>query len=129
MKNLSINLANKLSKISDFWSPRVIAEMTDHTHAIASTWQAKLAKLEGEFVWHEHANADETFLVIDGELDIELRDGTVTLRVGELFVVPRGVEHRPIANSECHVLILEPKGVVNTGEAGGPLTADQDQWI
>src|SRR5205823_4867089 len=116
-----IKLTEKLAQFSDHWAPRVVAELNDY--------QFKLVKLEGEFVWHSHADTDEAFLVIDGELDIEFRNQTVTVRPGELFVVPRGVEHITRAHRECSALIIEPRGVVNTGNAGGPLTAKNDDWV
>ncbi len=116
-----INLQDKFQKFSDHWSPRVIAELNDY--------QFKLAKFEGEFVWHSHADTDEAFFVVEGDLRIELRDGQVRLGAGEMFVVPRGVEHRPVAETECKVLMIEPRDVVNTGEAGGDKTAENDVWI
>ncbi|WLT31974.1 cupin domain-containing protein [Geothrix sp. PMB-07] len=116
-----INLAEKLARFQDHWAPRVIAEMNDY--------QFKLVKLEGEFVWHAHEDTDEAFLVLRGEMEIAFRDGAVTLRAGELFVVPKGREHITRATAECQALILEPRGVVNTGDAGGNLTAAQDAWI
>ena len=116
-----INLKEKLDAFDECWSPRVIAELNDY--------QFKLAKLDGEFVWHEHPDTDEAFLVISGEMSIELRDGCVRLGEGELFVVPRGTEHRPVAEAGCQVLLVEPRGVVNTGNAGGDLTADNDVWV
>ncbi len=109
------------SKFSDHWSPRVIAEMNDY--------QFKLAKVEGEFVWHDHPDTDEVFIVIEGELDIEFRDGSVSLTSGELFVIPKGVEHKPRAITECKKMLVEPKGVVNTGDTGGELTAVNDIWV
>lgn len=117
----SINLASKLSLFSEQWSPKVIAELNDY--------QFKLAKFEGEFVWHTHEDTDEAFLVIEGEMQIGFRDREVTVKKGELFIVPKGVEHITRAKSECHAMIIEPKGVVNTGEAGGDLTAKNDIWI
>ena len=99
----------------------MVAELNDY--------QFKLVKLQGEFVWHAHADTDEAFLVIDGEMEIGFRDRTVTLRAGELFVVPKGVEHITRAARECHALIIEPRGVVNTGDAGGAQTAANDVWI
>lgn len=120
-KHVPISLAEKFAEIPEAWSPRVIAELNDY--------QFKLARLKGEFVWHSHADTDEAFLVVEGELRIELRDGSVEMRAGDLYVVPRGVEHRPVAESECRVLLVEPRGVVNTGDAGGPLTAEIDRWI
>ena len=117
----SVNLSEKLNKFSDFWAPRVIAEMNDY--------QFKLVKVEGEFVWHTHDDTDETFIVLDGELIIEFRDKTITLKKGEMIVVPRGVEHKPSAQQECQIMIIEPKGVINTGDARGPLTTENDVWI
>lgn len=121
MNRTPINLREKLALFSDQWSPRVIAEMNDY--------QFKLAKLQGEFVWHDHPDTDEAFIVVHGEMEIGFRDGTVTLHVGEMYVVPRGVEHITRAKEECHVLIIEPRGVVNTGDAGGEKTAPNDVWI
>ena len=116
-----VNLVEKLSAFSEFWAPRVVAEMNDY--------QFKLVKLEGEFVWHSHQDTDETFLVIAGEMEIGFRERTVTVRAGELFVVPKGVEHITRAARECHALIVEPRGVVNTGDAGGAMTARNDVWV
>ena len=118
---LPINLAEKLATFTEHWSPRVVAELNDY--------QFKLLKLQGEFVWHDHQDTDEAFLVLDGEMEIGFRDRTVTLRTGELFVVPKGVEHITRAVRECSALIIEPRGVVNTGEAGGQLTAKNDVWV
>ena len=115
-----INLSEKLTLFSEHWSPRVVAEMND--------CQFKLVKLQGEFVWHDHTDTDEAFLVLDGEMEIGFRDRTVTLRTGDLFVVPKGVEHITRAARECSALLIEPRGVVNTGEAGGTLTAKNDVW-
>ena len=117
---LPINLAQKLALFTEHWSPRVVAELNDY--------QFKLVKLQGEFVWHAHADTDEAIMVLDGEMEIGLRDRTVTLRPGELFVVPKGVEHITRAARECSALIIEPRGVVNTGDAGGRLTARNDVW-
>lgn len=121
MEYLPINFEDKFSKFSDHWSPRVIAELNDY--------QFKLVKVEGEFVWHEHSDTDEVFVVIEGTLEIEFRNGSVILNPGEMFVVPKGVEHRPVAKSECKMMLVEPKGVVNTGDAGGELTAKADVWV
>ena len=115
-----INLSEKLTLFTEHWSPRVIAELNDY--------QFKLVKLQGEFVWHDHQHTDEAFLVLEGEMEIGFRDRTVTLRKGELFVVPKGVEHITRAAQECSALIIEPRGVVNTGDAGGDLTAKNDVW-
>ena len=92
-------------------------------------YQFKLVKVEGDFVWHTHDDTDETFIVLDGELIIEFRDKTITLKKGEMIVVPRGVEHKPSAQQECQIMIIEPKGVINTGDARGPLTTENDVWI
>ena len=116
-----INLREKLAGLLEHWSLRVVAELNDY--------QFKVAKFEGDFVWHEHAETDEAFLVLEGSMGIEFRDRTVRLNAGELLVVPRGVEHRPFAESECQVLLIEPRGVVNTGRSGGELTADNDRWL
>lgn len=117
----SISLASKLSKINEHWSPRVVAEMNDY--------QFKLVKVEGEFVWHDHPDTDEVFIVVKGSLDIQFRDGSVALRSGEMFVVPRGVEHKPVAENECHIMLVEPRGISNTGASSGELTAPNDVWI
>ncbi len=121
MSRQAINLADKFSKFSEHWSPRVIAEMNDY--------QFKLVKVQGEFVWHDHPATDEVFIVLEGTLELQFRDGSVELSAGEMYVVPKGVEHRPVAEAECKVMLVEPRGVVNTGEAGGALTADNDIWI
>lgn len=117
----ALNFGELLGRIDDYWTPRVIAAMNDY--------RFKLAKLKGDFVWHRHEETDEAFIVLAGELTIELPDGRVELREGEMYVVPRGTEHRPRARGECHVLLVEPAGVVNTGNAGGGLTAETDAWI
>lgn len=116
-----INLTEKLSKFSETWSPKVIAEMNDY--------QFKLAKIKGEFVWHKHDDTDEVFIVLSGEMQIDFRDRSIKLAEGEMFVVPKGVEHKPIAIDECQIMLVEPRGVINTGEAGGDLTADTDVWV
>lgn len=116
-----IRFDDKFRSFSEHWSPRVIAEMNDY--------QFKLVRIQGEFVWHEHADTDEVFIVLGGEMSIEFRDGRVELAAGEMFVVPKGVEHKPAAAGECRVLLVEPRGVVNTGDAGGALTADNDVWV
>ena len=116
-----INLKEKLSKFSDHWSPKVIAEMNDY--------QFKLVKIQGEFVWHNHDDTDETFIVIEGEMKIEFENETLQLNEGDMFVVPKGVEHKPWAENECKVMIIEPRGVLNTGNSKGDLTASNDVWI
>lgn len=117
----AINLLQKFDRIAEAWQPRVVAELNDY--------QFKIVKLEGDFVWHSHAETDEAFFVIEGELRIDFRDGEVTVRPGELYVVPKGVEHKPFAEDEVKLLLIEPRGVKNTGEAGGERTAPNDVWI
>lgn len=116
-----VNFADKFSLLTEQWSPRVIAEMNDY--------QFKLARLQGEFIWHSHAETDETFIVIEGELRIAFRDGEVTVRAGEMVVVPRGREHKPIAEHEVKLLLVEPRGTPNTGDQGGERTVPGDVWI
>jgi mannose-6-phosphate isomerase-like protein (cupin superfamily) len=116
-----VNFREKLAKFSQHWSPKVIAEMNDY--------QFKLVKFQGGFVWHDHKDTDEAFIVLDGQMQIEFRDGIARVSAGEMFVVPKGVEHRTRAASECQTLLIEPRGVVNTGNAGGELTAPIDEWV
>ena len=110
-----VDLDSKFAAFSELWSPKLVARVNDY--------EIKLVRLEGEFVWHAHEDTDELFLVVDGQLTIQLRDRDVVLGPGQLFVVPRGVEHCPRADHEVKALLLEPAGVVNTGDAGGELTA------
>jgi len=121
MTNSAIDIQQKLSLCTEHWSPKVVARLNDY--------EIKLVKLQGEFVWHGHEETDELFLVISGDLTIQLREGDVTLGPGQLFVVPRGVEHCPIAAGEVHAMLIEPAGVVNTGDAGGELTATYDDSL
>lgn len=122
MNHTSINFQEKLSKFTEHWSPRIIAQLND--------CQFKLAKVQGEFVWHDHPDTDEVFIVIKGHLVILFRDGEVSLDEGEMYVVPKGVEHKPVAEKECHILLVEPAGLVNTGSATeSELTAPNDIWI
>lgn len=116
-----VNLNLKLSMFSDHWAPRIIAQF--------NAYHIKLVKLQGEFVWHSHPETDEVFLVLAGQLTIHFRDGEVVLDPNELYVVPRGVEHMPSASTECHVLLIEPAGTINTGNTGGERTAANDAWI
>jgi mannose-6-phosphate isomerase-like protein (cupin superfamily) len=116
-----VDLADRLAQFSEHWSPKVIARLNDY--------EIKVVKIQGEFTWHTHEETDELFLVLAGELTIQLRDGDVVLRPGQLHVVPRGVEHCPIAAGEVHAMLIEPAGVVNTGDAGGPLTAGYDDSL
>ena len=116
-----INFSEKLSEFSDHWSPKVIAEMNNY--------QFKLVKIEGDFIWHNHADTDETFIVLEGSMFIELEDETVELNEGEMYVVPKGVNHKPYALEECKVMLVEPRGVLNTGTIDNDLTASNDEWI
>ena len=121
MLSKKINLKNKFSKFTKHWSPRVVAEMNDY--------QFKIAKIKGEFVWHNHKETDETFIVIEGQMTIKFREGEVQLSEGELFVIPKGVDHKPCAENECKILVIEPRGVINTGENEGEFTMKKDIWI
>lgn len=116
-----IQLTEKFALFSDQWQPRVVAEMNDY--------QFKIVKIEGDFVWHHHADTDETFIVLDGVLRIDFRDGAVTIGPGEMFVVPKGKEHKPYAAREVKMMLIEPRGVKNTGEFESELTAENDVWI
>jgi len=121
MEYVAVNLEEKLGKFSEHWSPKIIAQMNDY--------HFKLAKLEGEFVWHSHALTDEVFIVLDGELLLEFRDGSVRLKAGEMYVVPKGVEHKPSAAAECRIMLVEPAGTRNTGDAASELTAEDNVWV
>jgi len=117
----STNLKEKLSLLSEQWSPKIVAQMNDY--------HFKVAKVEGEFIWHDHPETDEVFVVLKGQLEIQFRDGSVSLGEGEMFVVPKGVEHKPVAEQECHILLVEPVGTINTGQVVDERTAPQDVWI
>lgn len=117
----AVNFAAKLALFDDHWRQRVVAEMNDI--------QFKIVKIEGDFIWHRHADTDEAFIVLAGVLRIEFRDGSVTVRAGEMVVVPRGVEHKPCAEHEVSMLVVEPRGVVNTGAVENERTAQNDVWI
>lgn len=117
----AIRFSEKLAKITDCWQPRVIAEMNDY--------QFKVVRIAGDFIWHDHPDTDETFIVLSGQLRIDFRDGAVSIGPGEIFVVPRGIEHKPYAETEVHLLLIEPRGVLNTGHAGGDRTAQNDVWV
>ena len=116
-----INLKEKLAKFSDHWAPKIIAEMNDY--------QIKLVKIKGDFVWHNHEDTDEVFIVIEGKMNIEFKNKIVELNEGEMYVVPKGVEHKPCAEAECKIMLVEPRGVVNTGNKEDELTASGDVWI
>lgn len=116
-----INFAQKYSLFTEQWQPKVVAQMNDY--------QFKLARLEGDFLWHSHAGTDETFIVLEGCLRIDFRDGFVELKAGELYVVPKGVEHKPYAEKEVKLMLIEPAGVINTGDDTNERTAQNDVWI
>ena len=119
--NTSINLKSKFKLFKEHWSPRVIAELNDY--------QFKLVKIKGQFIWHEHIDTDEVFLVIEGSMGIEFKDRTVECKEGEMIVVKKGELHKTFAFEECKVLIVEPRGVINTGEPAQNLTFENDVWI
>lgn len=116
-----INFQEKLAKFSEQWSPKIIAQMNDY--------HFKLAKIKGEFIWHDHPETDEVFIILKGQLAIQFRDGNVILNKGEMFIVPKGVEHKPVAEQECHILLVEPAGTLNTGDIVNERTAANDVWI
>ncbi len=116
-----INIKEKYNKFTDHFSPKIIAQMNDN--------HFKLGKFQGEFVWHSHEHTDEVFIVFDGDMVIYFRGGEVALKAGEMFVVPKGVEHKPYAKKECKIMLVEPVGTVNTGDTGGEMTAEDDVWI
>jgi mannose-6-phosphate isomerase-like protein (cupin superfamily) len=117
----AINLKEKLNLINEQWMPKIIAQLNDY--------QLKLAKIEGDFIWHSHPETDEVFIVLEGSMQIDFRNGAVALKSGEMYVVPKGVEHKPFAEHECSILMVEPMGTMNTGDAGGDMTAPSDVWI
>ncbi len=117
----AINLQEKFTKFSDHWSPKIIAQMND--------CHFKLVKFQGDFIWHAHDDTDEVFIVLDGEMAIEFHERKVDLKAGEMIVVPKGVEHKPFAKSECKIMLVEPAGIINTGDAGGEMTAEDNIWI
>ncbi len=117
----AINLSEKLSKFAEHWSPKIIAQMNDY--------HFKLVKFQGEFIWHHHKDTDEVFIVLDGEMTIHFRDDNVPVKQGEMFVIPKGVEHKTSARGECSVMLVEAAGTVNTGDAGGNKTAPTDAWM
>ena len=117
----SINFNEKLSKFSEHWKPKIIAKMNNY--------HFKIVKFQGEFVWHNHADTDEVFIVLDGEMSIAFREGSVKLKAGEMFVVPKGAEHKPFAEKECKALLVEPAGTINTGSTESEMTAEDNVWI
>lgn len=120
-QRIVIDPLGKIGLIDQHWQPRVVAEMNDY--------QFKVVKILGDFIWHSHADTDETFIVLDGELRLDFRDGPVVVRAGQMAVVPRGVEHKPYAEREVKMMLIEPRGVTNTGDAGGERTVANDVWI
>ena len=116
----AINIEQKFSLFREHWSPRIIAQMNDYVF--------KLAKIQGEFIWHSHPDTDEVFIVLEGSMTLEFRDGSLSLTAGEMFVVPRTVEHKPVAGDECHIMIIEPAGTVNTGDVESDRTTEEI-WI
>tara|TARA_B100000214_G_C23651920_1_gene483336 strand:- start:209 stop:580 length:372 start_codon:yes stop_codon:yes gene_type:complete len=116
-----INLFEKFSKFTEHWEPRVIAEMNNY--------QFKLVRIKGDFIWHNHPDTDETFIVIQGNMKIQFKNSIVEIGEGEMIIVPKGVNHKPIAEDECLVMLVEPRGVVNTGEKVSDYTAPNDVWI
>jgi len=121
MKIETINLNEKLSLIVEQWSPHIIAQMND-VHF-------KLARIQGEFIWHQHVETDEVFFVVHGRMHIEFRDRSIELKEGELCVVPRATEHKPVAEQECQILLIEPAGTRNTGDISNEHTQSEQQWI
>ena len=121
MKRQAINFQQKLSLFTEQWQPKVVAEMNDY--------QFKIVRLQGDFIWHDHKDTDETFIILEGKLRIDFRDGAVDLSTGEMFVVPKGVEHKPFAEEEVKLLLIEPRGVLNTGHEDSYRTAQNDVWI
>lgn len=117
----AINFKEKFSKFEDQWAPKIIGQMNNY--------QFKIVKIQGEFVWHKHIDTDETFIVLKGDMSIDFRDGTVTLSQGEMFIIPKGVEHKPYAQKECEIILVEPEGVTNTGSVESELTAENDVWL
>jgi len=116
-----INFLSKFNKFNELWSPKVIAEMNDY--------QFKLAKIKNDFIWHSHKETDETFIVIKGSMSIEFENETIKLNEGEMIVVPKGKKHRPFADEEAKIMLIEPRGISNTGNIVSELTSDNDQWI
>ena len=121
MNYTPINLKEKLAKLNEQWKPRVVAQLNEY--------QFKIAKLQGDFIWHSHPETDEAFIILAGELTIEFRDGKVRLCEGDMYIVPKGVEHKPFAKEECSIMLVEPEGAINTGDAGGERTVAEPQWI
>ena len=120
-KSKKINIKQKFSKFSEYWSPKVLAKMNDY--------EFKIAKIKGEFIWHNHTETDEVFIVIEGSMKILLRGKTIQLSKGDLYVVPKGTDHKPVAEKECKLMLVELKGTKNTGSETHKLTSEDNQWI
>ena len=116
-----VNIKQKFSKITEYWAPKVLAEMNDY--------QFKIAKIKGEFIWHNHKHTDEVFIVIEGEMKIEFHDKILNLSEGDLYVVHKGEEHKPCSERECKIMLVEPKGVIITGNEINSLNAENDQRV
>ena len=121
MKYKPVNFKEKLALFSEYFSPKIIAQMNDY--------HFKLVKCRGDFVWHSHTDTDEVFIILEGELAIDFRDGRIDLKAGEMIVVPKGIEHKPCAERECKLMLVEPAGTINTGDSGSDLTAEDNVWI
>lgn len=121
MKIEKVNIEEKLGRINDYWNPRIIGELNGQ--------QVKLTKLKGEFVWHKHDNEDEMFLIIKGELEMQLRDGPINIKPGEFIIIPKGVEHKPVANDEVHLVLFEPASTLNTGNVRNDFTKEKLERI
>jgi len=121
MNRQAINFEEKFALFTEQWQPRVVAEMNDY--------QFKIVRLQGDFIWHDHKDTDETFIILEGKLRIDFRDGAVNLAAGEMFVVPKGIEHKPFAEGEVKLLLIEPRGVLNTGHEDSDRTAQNDVWV
>jgi len=121
MSIISINFAEKIARLNDIWQPRVIAELNNY--------QFKVVRLKGDFVWHDHPDTDEAFIILSGCLRIDIPDGSVMVKAGEMVVIPKGIKHKPFAEYETHVLLLEPRGTLNTGSVGGERTVENDLWV
>ena len=120
-KSKKINIKQKFSKFSEYWSPKVLAKMNDY--------EFKIARIKGEFIWHNHTETDEVFIVIEGSMKILLKGKTIQLSEGDLYVVPKGTDHKPVAEKECKLMLVELKGTKNTGSETHKLTAEDNQWI
>jgi mannose-6-phosphate isomerase-like protein (cupin superfamily) len=121
MSTKAINFTDKFSRFTDLWSPKIIAKMNDY--------HIKLVKIKGDFIWHSHQDTDEVFIVMDGSMTINFRDGEIELKEGEMYVVPKGVEHKPYAQQECQLMLIEPAGTINIGDKGGHMTAEDEVWL